>query len=116
MARSLRRHPASPQLRVAEQQDFVWGDGLACREIGKAPLCSDLVALENPRIALDRLHERAGFALFGSAALAETAAVQPYPELIDRLGRSRKIVHGMVVGVQGQIGLNALEARDNAGE
>jgi hypothetical protein len=58
------------------------------RRIGKAPLCSDLVALENPGIALDRLHERAGFALFGSAALAEAAAAQPHPELIDRLGRS----------------------------
>jgi len=37
----------------------------------------DLVALINPGIALDRLHERAGFTLFGGAALAEAAPLSP---------------------------------------
>src|ERR1700732_5059747 len=77
---------------------------------------SDLVALKNPGIAPERLHERAGFTLFGGAALAEAAAAQPYPELIDRLGWPRKIVRGMVVGVQGQIGFNPLETRDHTGQ
>ena len=87
VVRAGRRRPASPELRVAEQQDVVRRNGFARREIGKPPLRSDLVALKNPGIALDRLHERAGFTLFGGAALAEAAAAQSRPELIDRLGR-----------------------------
>ena len=116
LVRAGRRRLALPQLRVAEQQDFVWRNGLARREIGKPPLYSDLVALKNPGIALDRLHERAGFALLGSAALAEAAAAQSRPELMNRLRRPRKIVRGVVVGVQRQIGFDPLETRDHAGE
>ena len=70
----------------------------------------------NAGIALDRLHERAGFALLGRAALAEAAAAQPRPELIDAARRPREIVRGEIVGVHGQIGLDPLEPRDDAGE
>src|SRR5258708_8613029 len=85
-------------------------------EIREPPGHSDLVALKNPGIALDRLHERAGFTLLGSAALAEAAAAQPRLELIDRPGRPRKIVRGKVIGIHGQIGFNPLEPRDHAGK
>src|SRR5438094_914574 len=43
-------------------------------EIGEPPRHSDLVPLKNPGIPLDRLHERACFALLRGAALAEAAA------------------------------------------
>ena len=114
--RAGRRCPAPPVLRVAEQQDFVRRNGFARREIREPPRRSDLVALKNPGIALDRLHERAGFALLGGAALAEAAAAQSCPELIDRLGGRRKIVRGIVVGVHRQIGFDPFEPRDHAGE
>ena len=91
-------------------------NGLAWREIREPPRHSDLVALENPGIALDRLHQRAGFALLGGAALAEAAAAQPCPELIDRPGGRGEIVRGIVVGVQRQVGFDPLETRDHAGE
>jgi hypothetical protein len=86
-------------------------NGFARREIREPPRHSDLVALKNPGIALDRLHQRAGFALLGRAALAEAAAAQSGPELIDRLGRRRKIVRGVIVGVHGQIGFDPLKPR-----
>ena len=116
IVRAGRRRLVSPVLRVAEQQDLVRKNGIARREIREPPCHSDLVALKNPGITLDRLHERAGFTLLGSAALAEAAAAQSRPELIDRLGRRRKIVRGIVVGVQGQIGFDPFETRDHAGE
>ncbi len=62
-----------PDLRLAEQLDVVRKYGFARREIRKASRRPDFVALKNPRIALDRFHQRAGFALLGSRALAETA-------------------------------------------
>ena len=97
------------ELRVAEQQDIVGQDRLARREIGEAPRRPDLVALENARIALDRLHQRAGFALLGGRALAETAAGQSRPELVDAVGRRREIVLGEKIGVHRQIGFDPLE-------
>src|SRR5262249_36740914 len=47
---------------------------------------------------------------------AEAAAVQSRLELIDAPGRPRKIMRSEIVGVHGQIGLDALEARDHAGK
>ena len=108
--------PGPAVLRVAEQQDVVRRNGIARREIREPSRHSDLVALKNPGIALDRLHERAGFALLGRAALAEAAAAQSRPELVDRLGGRRKIVRRIVVGVQGQVGFDPFETRDHAGE
>jgi hypothetical protein len=90
-------------------------NGFAWREISKALPCPDLVALKI-RIALDRLHQRAGFALFGSAALAETASAQSRPELIDALRWRGEIVLGVKVGVHGQIDLDPLQPRHHAGE
>ena len=49
-------------------------NGITRRKIREPPRDSDFVALKNPGIALDRLHERAGFALFGRASFAEAAA------------------------------------------
>ena len=69
----------------------------------------DFVALENSRIALDRLHERAGFALLGGAALAEAAAAQSRPELIDGSGGRGKIVCRVVIGVHRQVGVDPFE-------
>src|ERR1700684_4130593 len=94
-------------LRIAEQQYLVRNDRLAGSEIREPPRRSDLVALKNPGITLDSLHQRAGFTLLGSAALAEAAAAQSRPEVIDRLRRRREIVRGMVVGVQRQIGFDS---------
>ena len=111
-----RRRLILPVLRVAEQQDVIRRNGIAGREIREPPRHPDLVALKNPGIALDRLHERAGFALLGRAALAEAAAAQSCLELIDGLGRRGEIVRGEVVGVQGQVGVDPLETRDHAGE
>ena len=108
--------PACPVLRVAEQQDVVGSDGVACREIGKALFDPDLVALENAGIALDRLHQRAGFTLLGGAALAETAATQSRSELVDALGRRREIVLRVKIGVHRQIDFDPIEPRHHAGE
>ena len=103
-------------LLVAEQQDIVGNNGFAWREIGKALPCPDLVTLEDSGIALDRLHQRAGFALFGGAALAETASAQSRPELIDALRWRGEIVLGVKVGVHGQIDLDPLQPGHHAGE
>jgi hypothetical protein len=74
VARIVCRHLFWQGLRVAKQQNVVGKNGVSRRKIRKAPLHSDLVALKNSRIALDRFHQRAGFALLGSRALAEAAA------------------------------------------
>ena len=110
------RRLALPILRIAEKQDLVRNDRFARGEILEAPCRPDLVALKNPGIALDRLHQRAGFTLLGGAAFAEAAAAQSGPKLGDRLRRRRKIMGGVEVGVQRQIGFDALEARDHAGQ
>ncbi len=104
------------RLRFAEQQHVVGEDGLARREIGEPPRDPDFVALENAGIALDRFHQRAGFGLLGGRALAEAAAAQPRPELIDVLGRRGEIVLGEEVGVHRQIGFDPLELGHDAGE
>ena len=105
-----------PVLRVAEQQDVVGSDGVACREIGKALFDPDLVALENAGIAFDSLHQRAGFTLLGGAALAETAATQSRSELVDALGRRREIVLRVKIGVHRQIDVDPIEPRHHAGK
>src|SRR3954447_19533419 len=93
------RRLACPVLRVAVQQDVIGKNTVARREIREPPLHPDLVALKNPRITLDCLHQRAGFTLLGGAALAEAAASQSRPELIDVLGWRRKIMRRIKVGV-----------------
>src|SRR5262245_66099011 len=85
-------------------------NGLTGGEIGEPPCLSDLVSLKNPRIPLDRLHERARFALLGGAALAEAAATQACPELVDTHGGCRKVMCGGVIGVHGEVGVDSLEA------
>ena len=80
------------------------------------PCDSDFVALKNPGIALDRLHERAGFPLLGSAAFAETAAAQSGPELIDRPRGRGKIMRGIIVGVHRHVGVDPFEQRNHARE
>ena len=104
------------KLRFAEKLDVIGVNGVAGIEIGKAARRPDLVTLENPRIALDRLHQRAGLALLGGRALAEAAAAQSGPELIDALGRRREIVMGEKIGVHRQIDLDPLEPRNHAGQ
>ena len=86
LVRAARLRQISPELRVAVQQHVVRMNGVAWREIREPPRHSDFVALENSGITLDRLHQRAGFTLLGSAALAEAAAVQSCLEFVDRLG------------------------------
>src|SRR5215475_5877753 len=102
------------KLRFAEKLDVIGKKGVAGREIGEAALRPDLVALEDTRVALDRLHERTGLALFGRGALAEAAAAQSGPELVDVKGWRREIVVSEKTGVQRQIGLDPLESRNNA--
>src|SRR6266498_3220894 len=68
-----RRRLPSPVLRLAEEQDIVWMYRFALAKIGESARRPDLVALKNSGIALDRLHERAGFTLLRSAALAKAA-------------------------------------------
>ncbi len=106
----------STVLRVAEQQHVIGKNGIASWEIGKSPRHADLVALINPRIALDGFHERAGFALLGGAALAEAAAIEPRLELLDGFGKPREIVLGKIVGIQRQVGFDPFKAGDDAGE
>src|SRR5262245_32138521 len=101
------------KLRFAEKLDVVGVKGVAGSKVSKAARRPDLVALENLRIALDRLHQRAGLALFGRGALAEAAAAQSGPELIDALGRRREIVEGEKIGVHRQIDLDPLEPRNH---
>ena len=60
------------QLRIAKELDVIGQHRVARSEFREASFDSDFVALKDTRIALDRLHQRAGFALLGSAALAET--------------------------------------------
>src|SRR5215831_1548707 len=104
------------KLRFAEKLDGVGRDGVARGEIDKAALHPDLVTLENAGVALDRLHERAGLTLLGRGALAETAAAQSRPELVDAEGRRREIVVGEKIGVHRQIDLDPLEPRNHAGQ
>src|SRR4029453_3697950 len=104
------------KLRFAEKLNVIGVKGVAGGEIGKAARRPDLVTLENARIALDRLHQRAGLALLGRAALAEAAAARSGPELVDALGRPREIVVGKKIGVHRQIDLDPLEPRNHAGQ
>src|SRR6476619_7895832 len=104
------------KLHVAEELDVVGKNGVTGSEIGKPALRPDLVTLENARVALDRLHQRAGLALLGRGALAEAAAAQPGPELVDVPGRRREIVVGEKIGVHRQIDLDPLEPRHHAGQ
>src|ERR1700709_144753 len=104
------------KMRVADELDLVGWKHITGSEIGKAALRPDLVTLENARIALDRLHQRAGLALLSCGALAEAAAAQSGPELVDAPGRRREIVLGEKIGVHRQIGLDPLEPRDHAGQ
>src|SRR5689334_18573007 len=104
------------ELRFAEKLDVVGVKSLAGSEIGEAACRPDLVTLENAGIALDRLHQRAGLALLGGGALAEAAAGEPRPELIDALGRPGEIVVGEKIGVHRQIDLDPLEPRNHAGQ
>src|SRR5882724_4742381 len=104
------------KLRFAEKLDVIGVKGVAGSEIGKAARRPDLVTLENARIAFDGLHQRAGLALLGRGALAEAAAAQSGPELIDALGRRREIVVGEKIGVHRQIDLDPLEPRNHAGQ
>src|SRR5260370_32583089 len=99
-----------------KQQKILGKNGIERRKIREPPCQSDLVALKNSRIALDRLHKRAGFTLLGSAALAIAATTQSRSELIDALGWRREIVRCIEVGIQGQIGFDPLEPRDHTGE
>src|ERR1700724_4608655 len=91
-------------------------NGFAGWKIREPPLHSDLVTLKNPRITLDRLHQRAGFCLLGSRALAKAAAGQSCPEGCDRQGGSREVMPRKIVGVHRQIGLDPLKLGDDTGE
>src|SRR5258705_7670354 len=104
------------KLRFAEKLDVIGLKGGGGSEIGEAARRPDLVTLENARIALDGLHQRAGLALLGRGALAEAAPAQSGPELIDALGRRREIVVGEIIGVHRQIDLDPLEPRNHAGQ
>src|SRR5258705_2541098 len=104
------------KLRFAEKLDVIGKKGVTGSEIGKAARRRpDLVTLENTRVALDRLHQRAGLALLGRGALAKAAAAQSGPELVDALGRRREIVMGEIIRVHRQIDLDPLEPRNHAG-
>src|SRR5262249_35758639 len=103
-------------LRIAEQQDVVGINGVALGKVREPPRQPDLVALKDSGIALDRLHERAGLALLGGTALAEAAAAQSGPELVDGPGLRGKTVGGEIIGVQGKVRVDPLETRDHAGE
>ena len=105
------------ELRLAEELDVVGKDGIARREIGEAPLDPDLVTLENTRIALDRLHQRAGFGLLGGRAFAKAASDQPRSELIDAHRRRREIMLRKKIGVhRQQVGFDRLKPLNHAGE
>ncbi len=104
------------KLHVAEELDVVGEKRVTGSEIGKAARRPDLVTLENAGVALDRLHQRAGLALLGRGALAEAAAAQAGPELVDVPGRRREIVVREKIGVHRQVGLDPLEPRHHAGQ
>src|SRR5690349_19314320 len=91
-------------------------NGFAGREIRKTPSHSDLVTLVDTRITLDRLHQRARFALFGGGALAVTSPGQSRPERVNRERRSGEVVPRKKIGVHRQIGFNPLQARNDTGE
>jgi hypothetical protein len=74
-------------------------NGISRRKVRKAAGHSDFVPLKNPGITLDHLHQSAGFALVGGAALTGTAAAQSRPEFIDRPGGSRKIMPSIGIGI-----------------
>ena len=71
---------------------FLFVGIVARRKIREAARYSDFVTLKDAGVALDRLHERAGLALLGSAALAETAAAQSVAEFIDGSGGCGEIM------------------------
>lgn len=104
------------KLRIAEELDVVGKKRITGREIGKAARRPDLVTLENARVALDRLHQRAGLALLGRGPLAKAAPAQAGPELVDVPGRRGEIVVREEIGVHRQIGFDPLEPRHHAGQ
>src|SRR5207248_2779852 len=104
------------ELRLAEKLDVVGKDGIARCEIGEPPLHPDLVTLENSRIALDRLHQRARFGLLGCRAFAKAASAQSRSKLIDARGRRRKIMLRKKVGVHRQVGFDRLKPLHDACE
>ncbi len=114
LALGRRRYDLLAELRLAEQLNLVREDGFARRKVREPPRHADLVALINPGVALDRLHQRARFALLGGAAFAKAAAAQPGPQFVNRHGRCREIVGRKEVGVHRQVGFDPLETRDDA--
>ena len=98
------------ELRFAEELDVVGKKRVARREIVEAARRPDFIALENARIAFDRLHQRACLTLFSRRALAKTAATQSGPELVDAVGRRGEIVLGEVIGVHRQVDVDPLES------
>src|SRR5262245_21619212 len=112
------RRLAVPTLKLgfAEKLDVIGKKGVAGREIDKASLRPDLVTLKNTGVTLDRLHKRAGLALLGRGPLAEAAATQPEPELVDAPGWRGEIVLRKEVGVHRQIGLDPLEPGHHTGQ
>src|SRR6185437_8797748 len=85
-------------------------------EIGEAARHPDFVALENPGIALDRLHQRARLSLLGGRALAKAAAAQAVAQLADALRRRGEIMLSKEIGVHRQISFDPLEPCQHASE
>src|SRR4029079_15750844 len=96
-------------LRFAEKLDVVGMIGVAGGEIGKAARRPDLINLENTRIALDGLHQRACLTLLGRGPLSYAASAQFGAEVSYARRRRREIVIGEKSGVNWQIDLDLLE-------
>src|SRR6516165_6696265 len=105
-----------PVLRVTEQQHVIGKNGFSWRKVREPPLHPDLIALKDPGLALDRLHECACLTLLGRAAFAKASAAEPGAQLVHRLRAPGEIVGGKIVRVERKVRLDALEPRDHAGE
>jgi len=79
------------ELRLAEKLDVVGKHCFARLEIDEPSRHPDFVALEDSRIALDRFHQRAGFALLGGRTLPEAATAQARAKLVDAVAGPEKL-------------------------
>ena len=100
----------------AEQKNVVGRDRVAAREVREPPFGPDLVAAEYPAMALDRLHQRAGFALLRRRAFAVAVREQRNPRRIDDVRPGRKAVPGVKAAIERQRAPDPLELRDDTGQ
>ena len=88
---------------------YVGKNALLREEIRETPHDPDFIALKNPAVALDGLHQGACFALLGNAALAVTVSARARLQRVDDLRSGGEIVSCDEACIERLLALNTVE-------